>query len=333
MRSGAFSRARHGTPDEQIKAGADLLSLVTAIREKEDDVYGRYMREGRSRLRDAPAAYVFHEYLEEFNDPLLFSDFMKLAGEYKLQFLSEAKPSMMSSDYLGPEVARYFESLGDDILAREQCLDIFTNRMFRETVLCGDSRILKRDLKASVFRGLIFETDYRLVSNEIVGEDSKVEFREIVSQRVVRAPKDEHAEVLGMLGRCPLGRSDFALLLGQLHGKGVGLDERALMGVLITLWRSGFVNLALPQDMPMPAKGKAKCSNLARVQASGDGAVVSLLHRSHPLRATERECVKLGDGTLSFEEIVLEVAKVSGEREARDALERVRDLSFFFVAT
>ena len=330
MRSGAFARSRQGTPDEQVKAGMELLSLVTTVREKGDDFYGRYMREGLSRLQDAHASYVFHEYLEQYNEPVLFSDFMGLANEHRLQFLSEAKPSMMSSQYLGVEVAKYLESVGDDSIAREQCLDVLTNRMFRETILCRDSHPLRRDLKSSVFRTLVFETDYRVVPEATHADDDKIEFREIVSQRVVRAPRDEHAEILSMLGRYPFGRGEFALLVGQLDGKGSSLDERALLSVLVTLWRSGFVNLALPQEMPTAAKGRAQSSGIARSQAEGDGAVTSLLHRSHLLRGLERECVKLGDGALSFEDIAQRVAMGAGERESREALERVRELGFFY---
>ena len=136
-----------------------------------------------------------------------------------------------------------------------------------------------------------------------------------------------------MLGRYPFGRGEFALLLGQLDAKGSPLDERALLGVLVTLWRSGFVNLLLPQEMPTAAKGRAQSSGIARFQAEGDGAVTSLLHRSHMLRGPERECVKLGDGALSFEDIARRVAMVAGEREAREALERVRELGFFYSSS
>ena len=90
------------------------------------------------------------------------------------------------------------------------------------------------------------------------------------------------------------------------------------------------MNLALPQEMPTAAKGRAQSSGIARSQAEGDGAVTSLLHRSHLLRGLERECVKLGDGALSFEDIAQRVAMGAGERESREALERVRELGFFY---
>jgi SAM-dependent methyltransferase len=330
MRSGALAIAADGSADEQVKAGLELVSLVATEREKKGDPYGHYLREGLLRSQEMPSSYLFHEYLEEYNQPVLFSDFMREASGVGLQFLSEARPAMMYGEYLGPEVARYLQSIGDNVVAREQCLDVITNRMFRETLLCREGRLGQVDPKASVFRNLIFTTDYRRLDGVSVAGVEKAQFREIVSQRTVQAPRDEHADVLGVIGRGEYGQSDFALLLGQLHANGITLDERAVMAAVITLWRAGFIHVVLPHSLPKAEKYRAYASCLARAQIERGEAATSLLHRSHRLSPVERACLRLADGSQTFDNIARQVAKDTHEQAAYGAIARLRELGFFY---
>lgn len=331
LRSGARGVAERGSADEQVRAGLELLSLVIVEREKKGDPYGHYLREGLARLQEMPSSYLFHEYLEEHNQPVLFSDFMRGAGDVGLQFLSEAKPAMMYGDYLSPDASKYLQGLGSDVVAREQCLDLFTNRMFRETLLCRNTAILQRDLKASVFRELVYSTDYRRLDDMTTVGMEKAQFREVVSQRQIQAPRDEHADVLGVLGRGEHGQSDFALLLGRLSAVGVTLDERSVMAALITLWRSGFINASLPLPSTRVERQRAQVSVLARRQAEDGEMVTSLLHRSHRLSRIERECVRLADGSRSFDELARAVGEGSNDQTAYGAIARLRELGFFYL--
>jgi SAM-dependent methyltransferase len=138
MQTGAAHRVLttgDDSPQNRLDGAMELLRLIAEKRSSEGDLYGTYIREGLERFQNSHPSYIFHEYLEEFNEPFLFSTFMHAAEMHGLQFLSEANSATMSIDDLGEKVIAYVDSLGSDIVTREQCVDVLRNRMFRETVL------------------------------------------------------------------------------------------------------------------------------------------------------------------------------------------------------
>jgi methyltransferase-like protein len=332
MQSGAlYSSAITGdvSPDGRLKGALEFLDLVSSARSKGDDLYGRYLRESRERFKESHPAYLFHEYLEEYNEPVLFSDFMREAELHGLQFVSEAKPSLMSTEDLGPEVREYLTRPGGTIIMQEQCLDMIRNRMFRETILCKESHALKRDLKASVFKSIHFVSDYR----EVNAKGSESVFREVGSGRTVTTPNDEHAAVLKVVGAAGYAGVAFAEIAQRFQGDSCQqVDERALMHQLVRLWHSGFVDVALESSpIAVSPQGHPRISRLAQYQLeSEEDLVTSLQHRSFALSEVERTLLQSCCRERSFKEVLSDVRLKAGP-PAEDALHRLLELGFFFV--
>jgi SAM-dependent methyltransferase len=331
MMTGALHRSvvsNSYAPEDRLQGAMELLSLVGSVRTSEGDLYGSYVKESLKRFKDSHPAYLFHEYLEEHNSAVLFSDFMREVDLYGLQFLAEAKAPMMSADDLGSEVQEYISRLGEDILTREQCLDILRNRMFRESIMCRGHHTLKRDLKASVFKSLHFVSDYRFVRETSKG----VEFSEVTEGRVVTTPRDEHSEALRLIGSVGYGGLSFAVLCDELRqGPIPDLDERMAMHIIVRLWRAGFVDVALQRaSIATKVIGVARVSEVARYQAAHeDGPVIALQHRSCRLSALERRIISMSDGQRSFEDILSVVGEGDQSRTGSDAVSRLVELGFF----
>jgi SAM-dependent methyltransferase/methyltransferase-like protein len=85
---------------------------------------------------DAGLSYLFHEYLEEENEPMEFRAFVDLARENGLQFVSEANVFDMQAGPLPEPMARVIAGLQHDVERREQYRDYFSGRSFRQTLLC-----------------------------------------------------------------------------------------------------------------------------------------------------------------------------------------------------
>ncbi len=326
MQTGAMHRVLStgsDTPETRLDGAMELLRLVAEKRGETGELYGTYIREGIERFQDSHPSYLFHEYLEECNEPFLFSTFMRDAELHGLQFVSEAKPSMMSVDEMGEKVSSYLDGLGGDLLAREQCIDVLRNRMFRETILCKGSIPLKRDLKASVFTSLYFVSDLRKIGDE----EREAVYRDVITERIVRTPNDEHSALLQMISEAGYAGSSFAELKEGFTATTAGrYDERAVMHGLVRLWRWGLIDIAL-ERAPIRAhlRGEARVSRLARYQASTpERFVTSLQHRSFELTSAEREMVVACDGTRRLDEILGD----STDRET--ALGRLLALGFFY---
>ena len=331
MLTGALHRSTTSgsyEPQERLSGAMELLSLTGAVRSRAGDLYGSYVQESLERFKDSHPSYLFHEYLEEYNSAVLFSDFMRQAELHGLQFLSEAKPSLMSTDDLGSDVREYLGRIEGDIITQEQCLDVIRNRMFRETILCKGQHVLKRDLKASVFKAIHFVSDYRFVKES--GPASV--FREVIDGREVVTPKDEHSALLQLIGDSGYGGVSFATLCARAASLSPDLcDERALMHAIVRVWRAGFVDLTLHRGpISNTSCGIARVSQLARQQAlRGEDAIVALQHRSCLLSPIERKILTLCDGQRDFEDVVCAIEKTDSTKETRVAINRLVELGFF----
>lgn len=314
-------------PEQKLESAARFLGLVASSRKKKGDLFGQYLGEAISRLQTSEPSYLFHEFLEENNTPCLFTEFMQRAQAVGLQFLSEARPAFMAADDLGVEESRFLESLRDDVIKREQALDIFRNRMLRETLLCHEGVMLKRDLRASVFRSLVFSTEYRQFDGS---SGSQTRFRELSSDREISMPTSGATTLLSLIGDESPSGCEFVRLGGSAAERNLpcGSDAEIFANV-VGLWRAGFIEASLS---PFPAAreslGLAKTTALVRSQVESSESATSLRHRHHALSSSERLVLSISDGTRSFEQIIAQVEKVA-PGTANEAVQRLLTLGFF----
>jgi SAM-dependent methyltransferase len=312
-------------PDERLESGKALLRLVASVRSETSDPYGAFLAEAVRRLDSSEPSYLVHEYLDEHNEPCLFADFAQRAASEGLQFLSEAKVSLMSWDDLGADVASVMRQLSHDVVAREQVLDLCRNRMFRETILCHDSLQLQRDLKASAFKALPFRTTQRAS----VAPDGTRSFVDLVSGREIVAPEGVVSDILAAVGSLGAFGGTVAEVREAAAREGKGeLPEADIVSALVTLWRSGFVEAAC-EGAP-PASGTVSALRIARELASQGSQAVSFRHEALELSAAEREAVVLADGSRQRQALVAAVAAAGhGQEAAERAVGRLEQLGFF----
>ncbi len=98
--------------------------------------YGRFWRDEARWIVEGGDAYIAHEIFEDDNAPLTFSDFCAALDRHGLAYLSECNVSANFEVSLAAAGAASIHLLarGDD-RAREQYIDIFSGRPFREAVI------------------------------------------------------------------------------------------------------------------------------------------------------------------------------------------------------
>ena len=95
---------------------------------------------------------MFHEYLEENNEPVYFHQFAAAAQRHGLQYLAEADFSSMLLSNFPPQVAETLRRIGADIIRVEQYMDFVRSRMFRQTLLVHQAVPVQRKLDAQVLK-------------------------------------------------------------------------------------------------------------------------------------------------------------------------------------
>jgi SAM-dependent methyltransferase len=281
-----------------------------------------YVREAAERLKNSEPAYLVQEFLGPYNSAQMFTDFIADARGAGLQFVSESRVVMMSSEDLSPQLNEVLTALDDNTIAREQVIDIVRNRMFRETLLCHESQKLDRGLRTTTFKGLTFVAMYLPEEPTAADEGSSVRLLERYSGRDISAPAGECAEMLKVLAACGPQGATFETLRERS-----GMDEHECLRTIFTLWKTGFV-----EALTAPICGcreRAEVSQVARKQAVSKSRVTSALHESFNLSAEERAVLAQVIAPMTFSALeTLLVASYPRERVVQ-LIAAVREKGFF----
>jgi methyltransferase-like protein/2-polyprenyl-3-methyl-5-hydroxy-6-metoxy-1,4-benzoquinol methylase len=133
-------------PAEQVQQSKALLKFLAEAC-PEESPYGKYLRSELQLIAQCDDGYIAHDFLEEENDPYYFTDFLRKAAEFDLQYLGESDPSTMFLDNLPEQAATTLKSLNLPQVAVEQYMDFVRNRMFRSTLLCRKTVAIDRNVK------------------------------------------------------------------------------------------------------------------------------------------------------------------------------------------
>jgi len=124
-------------PTERVSRAQEFLDLLkTGL--PENSLYATTMSGEIEDLMDRLNPNVlFHDDLAEINDPCTLDQFVRHARENDLTFVAEANYHEMSPRKAHERVQPLLEQIArDDLVAKEQYLDFFTGRRFRQTILC-----------------------------------------------------------------------------------------------------------------------------------------------------------------------------------------------------
>jgi hypothetical protein len=285
-------------PQDRIAQARALLSAVMAAGQEGDDLRRRLAWQAEWALAQSDAS-LYHDELAEHHEAVLFTDFVAHAARHGLRFLAEADVFEMQAGSLPP-------GLGDDPIAREQYLDFFKGRMFRQTLLCHVDAA-PREPAPEVVRGMLAATPARPASDPAPG---RVEFRgprgaslttdhELVKRALVR---------LGEAWPRPL---PVAELIESEDGGG------ALCETLLRAYAANFVQLHVwaPALATTPSE-RPVASALARLQAAQGTRITNLRHASVDVPdALGRRLITLLDGTRGRDALLRELDRPADELE------------------
>lgn len=121
-------------PRARLARAHELMQTIVAI--EEPSPFARVLREQMERMLRYSDALLFHDDLAEVSTPFYFHEFIEHATHHGLRFLAEADLFESQMRDVPDSAARLMDGLPDEAVVREQYLDFFKNRMFRQTLLC-----------------------------------------------------------------------------------------------------------------------------------------------------------------------------------------------------
>jgi methyltransferase-like protein/2-polyprenyl-3-methyl-5-hydroxy-6-metoxy-1,4-benzoquinol methylase len=140
------------TSRERIGQARALLDFLVKSAIGRTEAFRQVLRDEAEILRQHPDAYLFHEHLEDVNQPFYFNEFIERAAASDLQYVGDTEFATMLPLEFGPEVAELLQDAPLEV--QEQYLDFFRNRSFRGTLLCHQDRELVRHVSSARLSGL-----------------------------------------------------------------------------------------------------------------------------------------------------------------------------------
>ena len=129
------------TDARQEIAEARLIAAALADQtDRRDGIYRQTMNHASSQFTQMPDWYLFHDYLEEENNPVYFSEFAAETRSAGLKFIADVEQNEVSTPEFKAELERIDTITGATAPRsreeREQYFDFLVNRAFRRAVVC-----------------------------------------------------------------------------------------------------------------------------------------------------------------------------------------------------
>jgi SAM-dependent methyltransferase len=318
-------------PQRKLAAAQELMQTIVAI--EEPSPFARVLREHMERMLRYSDALLFHDDLAEVATPFYFHEFVEHATRRGLQFLSEADLFESQLRDVPAGAGELIASLPDDAVVREQYLDFFKNRMFRQTLLCHAEVAVNRTLDHQVVERLWIASSARPsegVASE--GEPSAEAAGETFATPegfTVTTSEQLVAAAMLALGEAWPAALSFRELLDRAR-QGRDLDapaDEAAARLREVLLQAYLAQIALLLGCSPPVerspRGRPCASALARAQhAAGADILSSLLHANARLEGElEPRLLSLLDGTRDVGELARESS--AGVEDVELALKRI----------
>jgi hypothetical protein len=316
-------------PEERLTRAQELMRTIVEI--EQPSPFARVLREQMERMLGYSDALLFHDDLAEVSTPFYFHEFIEHARARGLQFLSEADLFESQMRDVPDSAGHLMASLPQDAVVREQYMDFFKNRMFRQTLICHVAAPVNPTLDEVAIEGLWISSracpqegvegeaeEGRALSETrptahgpAPGEDPEARtfltpegFSMTTSEPLVQAAMDALGETWPQSAAFP------TLLARACEAAGSEAPSEMVAARLRSVLLQGYLaRIVMLAGCPPPVSGEVgerpTVSLLARAQsAAGLRALSSLLHANVRLDG-ELEVGALGllDGTRSAAEV------------------------------
>ncbi|MBY0461394.1 MAG: class I SAM-dependent methyltransferase, partial [Gemmataceae bacterium] len=130
-----FHAMKFTAPSDRTRQARALLDFLAESAKPDTGLFPALLKSELESVRRQADHYLYHEHLEEVNEPLYFHEFVERAGVRGLRYLGESRIGTMLAGSFGADVEKALKFLATDQIQTEQYLDFLRNRTFRETLL------------------------------------------------------------------------------------------------------------------------------------------------------------------------------------------------------
>lgn len=295
-------------PLERVRQARALLQFLTNASRNQNTPYALLLRQELEILQKVSDSYIFHEHLEEHNDPIYFFEFYERLIKHNLRFLGEADFRSMVHENLPGEVRQQLASVAPNLIQMEQYLDFLSNRMFRQSLVCHEHHRPSYNLSPERIQGFLVACPLKPSTHPVDLFTQKQEsFQGAGGISIGAGDPIVKAALLCLADAWPLALP-FAQLfekarqkLGSHAASDVERDRLELSATLLKLYSIGGTALvefwsSYPSFI-CKVSDKPVANPLARVLARESNTVPTLRHQCLTIGDLDRQIIPMLDGT------------------------------------
>ncbi|MEW8508121.1 MAG: methyltransferase regulatory domain-containing protein [Candidatus Thiodiazotropha sp.] len=284
-----------------------------------------YLKDEIERIRNSHPSYIYHEYLETYNEPVLLTDFISEANNHGLDYIGDIVLEMQFPGYLGEEAERILDLI-DDPLERLQQTDFLVNRSFHQSLLCHKASTPSRSPDIKQLRNFAWIADLRPPKKLDLRRNKPAPFRHSEDQKYEIAHPLTKAGIALLTENFPTPVS-FTELVSRaanwVRGNGgdhFATQENEMLDEMLMLYAKGVIH-ARPIDMVDETVDLTdwQMDAVARLGIlRGDGHIPTIHHAGIHLDRFAARVVRYLDGSRDKEKLLqklLEDFKPGGDLE------------------
>ena len=294
-------------PNAQVQQARALLDFLIKASSSGDEAYRALLNRELEILRGRQDSYLFHEHLEEVNEPLFFYEFIERAEKHELRYLAETQFNEMLPANFGSDVDKTLRELNVGLIPTEQYLDFLRNRTFRRTLLCHRDVKLNRQIGPEQLSGMYISCALQPSGdNRILSDRSEVAFQLGNGPTVTVSKPSLKATLSGLARISPdpvLFNSLPALANNELgtirvrDAENHRRDLREIGGMLIEMLAKDLITLRTRPLRYATAPGDSpRVSPLIKLQTGTQTNVTTLAHGMLQLSDLSQRLIPLLDG-------------------------------------
>ncbi len=298
--------------EDKVREARLLLKFIKEANAGNKTAYAQGIDNEIETLSNAEDVYLFHDHLEENNEPFYLHQVAEKAAGNDLQYLGDTAIASMFPGNFAAETAAILSGVADDVVRTEQYMDFIRNRRFRTTLLCHKDVVLNRNLKPECLE------DFYIISQMSTSDDLNnidltsrkevaIEFgggtrfatanpAVIIALRILMAQKGKPIATKELLNQV------FAAL-GRVENKDV--IRQIILEQFTRLVLADAIGIhSYPGKFITEVTEKPKASDLARCQAANNDWITNQRAEKNTIDLFNRVLIQYLDGNNDFDAIL-----------------------------
>lgn len=297
-------------PGDRVREARRMIEFLHKTLPPPTTPFGALVRSELDAIQKNSDAFLFHAYLNVFNQPYYFQEFQQRAESHELRVVGDAEPDQTWPELASPALGVAMKQLNEDATQWPQLHDFVRCSTSRRSLLCSQDATVVRGPVVAALHDLHYSAPLQRVPNEPATFAAPNGRRVTANDLSMRATFELLAEVWpGSVSYETLHRRHAERLEPIATTTQSDTEQtRNWEQSLLQCFCNNIIQLSVePFRGATTLQARPFAPRYARYQAKRMDFVANLRHQAIRLSQPELNCLALSDGSRTIEQLSAEL--------------------------